>query len=263
MNRSGKLILAVIIALASYLGYCMKQQTNSITGEVQNISLSPSEEIAIGLNSAPQMMAEFGGEYPNPKVQALMDQVGEKLLRNSVAGKSEYQFDFHVLADDQTINAFALPGGQVFITMGLLKRLKTEDQLACVVGHEIGHVIGRHGAEHMAKQELTQGLIGAAQVATADANNPNGSAQIAAFVGNMINMKYGREDEIESDNFGVQFLLSAGYDPNAMIEVMEILAEAANGQRQPEFMSSHPSPENRIQKLKETIAYYKNGGQNK
>ena len=87
MNSSGKLILAVIIALASYLGYCMKQQTNSITGEVQNISLSPSEEIAIGLNSAPQMMAEFGGEYPNSKVQALMDQVGEKLLRNSVAGK--------------------------------------------------------------------------------------------------------------------------------------------------------------------------------
>ena len=73
-------------------------------------------------------------------------------------------------------------------------------------------------------------------------------------------MKYGREVELESDNFGVQFLLSAGYDPNGMIEVMEILKEAANGQKPPEFMSSHPSPENRIEKLRETIEYYKNGG---
>lgn len=257
MNRSGKLILAVVIALASYLGYCMKQQTNPITGEVQHISITPADEVAIGLNSAPEMMAQFGGELPNEKVQALLDKVGNKLIQNSLASKSEYQFDFHVLADDQTINAFALPGGQIFITLGLLKRLSTEDQLAGVIGHEIGHVIGRHGAEHMAKQELTQGLVGAAQVATADPNNPNGSAQIAAFVGNMIDLKYGREDELESDNFGVQFLLSAGYEPNAMIEVMQILKEASNGQSQPEFMSSHPSPENRIEKLKEAIAYYK------
>lgn len=256
MNGKGKLVVAIVIALFSVVGYFFKSQKNPYTGENQHISISAADEVAIGLNSAPEMMEQFGGEYPDARVQALADKVGERLLQASLQN-TEYQFDFHVLADDQTINAFALPGGQIFITMGLLKRLSTEDQLAGVIGHEIGHVIGRHGAEHMAKQELSQGLVMATQVATADPNNPAGSAQIAAFVANMVNMKYGREDELESDNFGVQFLINAGYKPEAMIEVMEILKQAAGGNRQPEFMSSHPSPENRIEKLQQSIEYYK------
>jgi predicted Zn-dependent protease len=116
----------------------------------------------------------------------------------------------------------------------------------------------------MAKQELTQGLTGAAVLATYDPNNPAsyGSAAVAQLIGNMINMKYGRDDELESDKLGVKFMAESGYNPTGMIRVMEILAEASgkSGSRQPEFASTHPNPENRIQKIKEAIqAQFPNG----
>ena len=115
----------------------------------------------------------------------------------------------------------------------------------------MGHVINRHSAEHIAQQELTQGLIQATDIATGD------PGMISRFVGSMVNMKYGREDELESDSYGVKYLVESDYKPEAMIEVMKILKEASGGGNQPEFMSTHPSPDNRIEKLKEVIAKYK------
>jgi predicted Zn-dependent protease len=149
-----------------------------------------------------------------------------------------------------------LPGGQVFITEGLLKRLKSEDQLAGVLGHEIGHVIGRHSAEQVAKAKLTQGLTGAAVIATFDPNNPRsvGTAAMAALIGKMVNIKFGRDDELESDKLGVDFMADTGYRPESMVEMMQILAEAGGNQRPPEFFSTHPNPENRITRIKEAIA---------
>ncbi len=101
----------------------------------------------------------------------------------------------------------------------MLTRLQSEDQLAGVLGHEVGHVIARHSAEQMSKQELSQGIAGAAGVATGDAN----SAYYAQVVANMVNMKYGRDDELESDDLGVRFMIQAGYNPEALIGVMDIL----------------------------------------
>jgi len=142
-----------------------------------------------------------------------------------------------------------LPGGQIFISTGLYNLLQTEGQLAGVLGHEIGHVIARHSSQRLAKNKLTQGLTGAVAVATGDAS----ATQVAAVVGELINMSYGRDDELESDALGVRFMSEAGYDPRAMIEVMKILAKASGGARQPEFFSTHPNPENRIEKIQETI----------
>lgn len=247
-NNRGRLLMAAVVALIAVVSYFGKKSVNPITGEEQYVSLTPEQEIALGLQSTPEIAAQFGGFYPDEEAQELVKRVGSKIVSTTEAGKSPYQFDFHVLADDQTVNAFALPGGQIFITVALLTRLKTEDQLAGVLGHEIGHVIGRHSAEHMAQQELTQGLISAGQIAT---NDPN---MIASYVGQMISMKFGREDELESDAFGVHYMYETGYDPQGMIEVMEILAEASGGSSTPEFQSTHPSPENRIEKLKAIIA---------
>jgi predicted Zn-dependent protease len=252
-----KIIIGAIIAIIAVISYYSKTQVNPVTGEKQRVSLTPEQEVALGLQSAPQMIRQMGGEYNDPKVRAMVERVGQKIVNNTEAGKSQYKFDFHVLADPKTINAFALPGGQIFITMGLLNLLKTEDELAGVLGHEIGHVIGRHSAEQMAKDELTQGLVSATAIATYDPNNPNMQAAIAQFVGNMINMKYSREDEIEADRFGVKYLFETGYKPEAQIEVMEILEEASGGQRQPEFLSTHPSPGNRIEEIKKYIQEYK------
>jgi predicted Zn-dependent protease len=258
MQRGGssslKLLLAAGIVIFSLVKYFSSSEVNEVTGEKQYISLTKDQEIALGLNSAPQMAQEFGGLSQNAQAQQLVKQVGEKIVKSSDAGKTQYPFQFYVLADQRTVNAFALPGGPIFITEALLARLKSEDQLAGVLGHEVGHVIARHSAEQMSKQELTQGIAGAAGVAAGDMN----SAYYAQVVANMVNMKYGREDELESDDLGVRFMLQAGYDPMALIGVMDILEEASGGSNVPEFQSTHPSPANRRAKIQAAIDKYRN-----
>jgi predicted Zn-dependent protease len=138
----------------------------------------------------------------------------------------------------------------VFITEGLLRRLETEAELAGVLGHEIGHVIARHSSERLAKQQLTQGLLGALVVGSGDYS----TAQIGQIVGSMINMSYGRDDELEADALGIRIMAEGRYDPRALIRVMEVLAKASGGSRQPEFFSTHPAPENRSTRIKEAIA---------
>ena len=248
--RNARFIIAAIIALVSVGTYYGTTSENPLTGEKQRVAMSPEQEIALGLRSAPEMAARMGGVSRNPQATALVKKVGEKLVRESFAARSPYKFSFHVLADPRTVNAFALPGGPVFITEGLLRHLKGEAEVAAVLGHEIGHVIARHSSERLAKQQLTQGLVSAVVLGSGDYS----TAQIGQMVGGMINMKYGREDEIESDKLGLRIMSEAGYDPRAMIRVMEVLAQASGGSRQPEFMSTHPAPENRAARIREEIA---------
>lgn len=253
-NR-GTLIIALIFAAISLFKYFASSSVNEITGETQHVSLSIDQEIALGLQSSPSMIQQHGGLHPDPEAQAAVKRVGRALVENSKVRLTGYQFEFHLLADAQAINAFALPGGQCFITAALASQLENEDQLAGVLGHEIGHVVARHGAERIAKQQLTQGLTGAAVIAAGD----YGSAQAAQMIANVISMKYGREQELESDDLGVRFMIRAGYDPNEMLGVMKILKKAGGGAKQPEFFSTHPDPENRAEKILESIEKYKNG----
>ena len=252
---SGRLIMAAAIAIFSIISYFGTTQNNPITGETQHISITPDQEIALGLQAAPEMESQFGGEDANTNDQAIVDQVGNNILQGSSAGNSPYQFDFHLLADPQTINAFALPGGQVFITRALYDKLQTEGELAGVLGHEIGHVIARHSAEQIAKTQLTEGLTGAAVIAAYDPNNPSSaqSAQIAALIGQLVTLKFSRDDELEADKFGVCFMNEAGYDPNEMVGLMQILQASETGNRPPEFFSTHPNPANRIQQIQTDI----------
>lgn len=251
----GRMVIGLIIAAISGILYFTNTQVNPVTGEKQRVALSPEQEIALGVQSAPQMAEQFGGLLPNAAVQAYVKQVGQRVVASSAAKDSPYKFDFHVLRDPQTVNAFALPGGQIFITAALLKKLQNEAQLAGVLGHEVGHVIGRHSAEQMAKARLTQGLVGAAGVAgSSDYSSGQTAAMIANMVGSMVNMRFGREDELESDMLGVRYMLQANYDPRALKDVMRILAESRSGSAQPEFLSTHPDPGNRTQRIDDEIA---------
>lgn len=153
------------------------------------------------------------------------------------------------MADPETINAFALPGGQIFITYALYSRLENEDQLAGVLGHEIGHVLGRHSAERIAEGEFWQTISQGASVG-ADAGG------LVAGIGQNVLLGNGRGDELESDDLGVRFMIKAGYDPYQMIDVMEILKAAAGPSRVPEFQSTHPDPDNRMEKIREAIIKY-------
>ncbi|NNK69616.1 MAG: M48 family metalloprotease [Flavobacteriaceae bacterium] len=256
MRRGGskiKLLIGAAIILFAVIKYCSSAEVNPYTGEKQHIALSEEQEIAMGIQAAPQMAQQHGGLYPNENYQAFVDQVGQRLVNNSIAAQTNYKYDFHLLADQQTINAFALPGGQIFITYALFSKLENEDQLAGVLGHEIGHVVGRHSAERMAKQGLTQGILSGVAVGI----DPN-TAQGAAAIAQMLNMQYGRDDELQSDDLGVRFMLKAGYNAEEMIGVMEILKAAAGPNRVPERMSTHPDPENRMERIREAIEKYKN-----
>ncbi len=252
MNRSSwkiRIFIGLAIVAFAFIQRCNSKEENPYTGRVQTINMSPEQEIAIGLQSAPEIAQEYGGLYPDQNLQARVDQVGNKLIQNSIARETPYKYEFHLLADDKTINAFALPGGPVFITYALFRQLN-EAQLAGVLGHEIGHVIGRHSAERIAEGDFWKTISMGASVG-ADAGSIVGS------IGQNTLLKNGRGDELESDDLGVLFMIQSGYDPYEMIKVMEILKAASGSNRVPEFQSTHPDPENRIERIKEAIQKYK------
>jgi len=244
-----RLLIGVAIIAFAYIQRCNRQEVNPYTGKKQAISMTTDQEIAIGLQSAPQMTQQYGGLYPDERLQSYVDMVGNKLVHSSLASETPYKYDFHLLADDQTINAFALPGGQCFITYALLSKLESEEQLAGVLGHEIGHVLGKHSAERIAESDFWKTATTGATVFDM------GGA--AGGIGQKTLLRNGRGDELESDELGVQFMIDAGYNPEAMIGVMKILKTAAGPNRTPEFQSTHPDPENRIEKIRAAIKKYK------
>lgn len=258
-----KFIVALLVAAVSLVTYWCSTDENEFTGEQQHVDMTVEQEIALGLQASPQMAQQYGGLHPDREAAAAVKGIGQKLVQNMRVRDSPYQFEFHLLADEQTVNAFALPGGQIFITAGLLRRMSSEAQVAGVLGHEIGHVVARHSAQQIAKAKLTQGLTGAAAIAMYDPDNPGSGqsgAAVAAMVGKLLNMRYGREDELESDRLAVELTGNAGYDPRAMLEVMRILEEASSGAGGPEFLQTHPNPGNRIRQIEQAIANaYPNG----
>lgn len=260
-RRSGpginpRIIMGLLIIVGSLLYHWIATTSyqNEFTGRKQALAMAtPQEEIALGLQSAPQMIRESGGLSRDAKGRALVDRVGARLIASTAARETSYQFKFHLLADTETVNAFALPGGQIFITEALFRRLKSEDQLAGVLGHEMGHVVGRHSNEQMANSQLWSGLAQGLGVLLSDGHN-NSGAQIANMVAQWRVMKFSRDDESESDALGVRFMMQAGYNPEALIGVMEILAQVSGGANKSDFMSSHPNPENRMEHIREAIA---------
>ena len=251
MGRSSwkiRIFIGLAIVAFAFVKRCSSKEENLYTGRVQTINMSAEQEIAIGLQSTPEIAQQYGGLYPDERLQSYVDKVGNKLIQNSVARETPYQYDFHLLADDQTINAFALPGGPVFITYALFKQLN-EAQLAGVLGHEIGHVIGRHSAERIAEGEFWQTLSTGASVG-------GDMGGLVGGIGQNTLLTNGRDDELESDDLGVLFMIQSGYEPEEMIKVMEILKASAGPNRAPEFQSTHPDPENRIDKIRESIAKY-------
>lgn len=261
-----RLGIGLLFAVFGLVTYCTNVVTNPVTGEKQRVQLSPQQEVVLGQRSGSQMAAKHGGLYPDTALQNYVSQVGERIVQQSAASQAPsanapYPFKFYLLSDPKIINAFALPGGPVFITVALLQRLKSEAQLAGVLGHEIGHVVARHGAEHLAKQQLGASLVNAVGIAASD--NPNDARQaalLAQAVNQLVSLRYGRDDELESDQLGFRFMRDAGYNPEGILELMQILGATRKGGTPPEFFSTHPNPDNRLERLKNLIAQaYPNG----
>ena len=251
-NRKIKLLIGAAIILFTVFQYYSNSEVNEYTGKKQQISMTVEEEIAIGVLIAPQMAQHFGGLYPDQNFQKLIDKVGQQLVENSIAKKALYKYDFHLLKDSKTINAFALPGGQIFITYAFFSKLENEDQLAGVLSHEIAHVIGRHFAERIEKQGLTQVVLSGVNFGFTP-NKSENALDITYF----LKMNYNVNDELESDKLSIKIMIDAGYNPIELIEVMKLLKEAAKSTKTPERLSTHPDPENKIENIKKTIEKYK------
>jgi len=251
-SRSGagiRLLVALAFAAFAVISFLGSQEYNPVTGENQYVSLTREQEIRLGLESIPTMLEQFGPRLDNADAQDYIDEVGFLLVRESVAADTEWEWEFTIINNPDLVNAFALPGGQIFITTALINEFETEGQLAGVLSHEIVHVLARHSSQQLAKQELTQGLIGAIAIGSEDPN----AAQAAAVFAQVVNVSYSRDAETQSDLIGIQIMVDAGYDPYAMAEVMAILARASGGSVGPEFLLTHPSPDNRIERIEATI----------
>lgn len=249
----GRIILAIIIALIGWIMYMGQVEVNPVTQERQHVAISPDQEIRLGLESAPEMAREMGGEVPASDPRAVeVQKIGKYLVAHTIANKSPWKFQFHLLADSKTVNAFALPGGQIFITLGLFDKLQNEAQLAGVLGHEMGHVIERHSSEQMAKNQLGQALVIA--VGTAASDQSNNGYKVAAVVNQAIQLRYSRKDESEADIWGLKLMSSAGFNPEAMLDVMKILKAASRGNPGIEIFQSHPNPDLRMKQIEEYLA---------
>ena len=244
-----RLLIGLAIVAFAFFKKCTSRETNPYTNRVQTINMTTDEEIQLGFANREAMAQQHGGLYPDAGAQARVDMIGEKLVRSSMASDSDYKFEFHLLADNRSINAFALPGGQIFITNALYSKLD-DDQLAGVLGHEIGHVLGRHSAERIAETDFWQTVSTGASVGADMGGVVNG-------IGQQTLLTNGKDDELESDDLGVLLMINSGYEPEAMIEVMKILKVAAGPNRTPDFQSTHPDPDDRIAKIKESIRKYK------
>jgi predicted Zn-dependent protease len=214
--------------------------------------MSWEEEVQIGSQAAPQFIEQSGGELPDQGIVQYVRDMGARLASQSEMPDIEWEF---FVLDSQVINAFALPGGKVFISRGLMAKMDNEAQLAGVIGHEIGHVTARHGNERMGKAMIAQGLILAAGIGGAVSDNEY--MQVlgvgTAVGGQLFLLKYSRGNELEADALGVRYMAKVGYNPVGQIQVMEILREASGGGAPPEWLSTHPASDTRISNLEEII----------
>ena len=252
MIRNSMLIGGIVLVV-SMLSGCT---TNLATGRSQLNFLSRSSEIAIGTDAAPALVEEYGGEVANERVRAYVERVGRKLVEHTEGDASTLPWEFFLL-DSDVINAFALPGGKVFVSRGLAEQLSSEAELAGVIGHEIGHVTARHTNERISQGMLIQFGILAAGVGAQQSDDELvrlGVPLIVGVGGQGYMLKFGRSQELESDKLGLRYMAAAGYDPWALLGVMEILQRASSGNKPPEFLSTHPYAENRMKQIRAILS---------
>lgn len=240
------LALLALTAAASFLSGC---KTNAATGRSQLQYFSPEQEIALGTQSKPSMLQEFGGTVPDGQADAYVTEIGKKLAAVTEDYNPGLPWEFTFL-NSNVINAFALPGGKVFVTRALVKQMTSEAELAHVLGHEVGHVTARHTNDRMVQATGAQILAGAAGAATKN----DRVAQLAANAGSIVVLGYSREQEREADYLGMRYMSRIGYDPAAAIKVMEILNRASGDRSQPQWLQTHPYPEDRIERIKGHLA---------
>ncbi len=239
---------AALVAAALTVAACA---TNPATGERQLAFMGQGQEIALGQQADKEIAAAMG-LYPDQEVQAYVERLGKSLAAKSE--RPDLPWTFRVV-DDPVVNAFALPGGFIYVTRGLITHLTSEAELASVLGHEIGHVTGRHTVERLSKAQLASVGLAVGMILQPELRNYGDLAQ--AGLG-LLFLKYSRDDERQADDLGLRYLNNANYDPREMVEVFDVLrrvsAKQGEGGRIPGWLATHPTPEKRIETISAQVA---------
>ncbi len=235
------------------------------TGGTDLVMMSEEDEIALGHASVEQLRGQFPA-YKNRELQARVERIGAELA--ALSHRPDIAYDF-TLVDTPDVNAFALPGGHIYVTRGLLAYLESDAELAGVLGHEIGHVAARHSVQRHSQQRLTQAgvyLGSLAASAFGDAYAGAAAADLGNLFGGALLSGYGREDELQADRLGAEYMAKAGYDPEALLdvittlkdqEIFEIDRAAEEGRRANVYhgvFASHPSADQRLKEIIESVA---------
>jgi hypothetical protein len=212
---------------------------------------SPQQDIDLGK----QVAADAEKQLPPckaPRVDAYLTELGWKLVAKLPTEGVKYPFEFHCV-NDEAINAFALPGGYVFVNRGAIEAADNEAQLAGVIAHELSHVALRHGTTEATKARAAQGFVGILGAILGD--NAGGAllTELGRFSAGGVLLRYSRTSEMQADVMGTQVLYDAGYDPRALAQFFEKIEADSKGQNPPEFFSDHPNPENRVERVEEEI----------
>ena len=246
--RVRRLLLAVLTPAVIVAASCA---INPATGSRELSLVSEGQEIQMGRGADPEIVAQMG-LYPDSAVQRYVRDIGLRMAAESE--RPELPWTFRVL-DDPTVNAFALPGGFIYITRGIMAHLTSEAELAGVLGHEIGHVTARHSANQMSRAQLAQVGLGLGMIFSETVRSYGGVASQSL---GLLFLKFGRDDESQADELGIRYMTRSGYDPRELAGVMTMLSrtsELASGSgRAPEWMSTHPDPANRSESILAQVA---------
>ena len=238
--------------------------TNPVTGQKDFVLMSESQEIALGRETHPQVLERYG-YYDDPELQAYVSRIGETLAARS--HRQDLVFRFTVV-DSSEVNAFALPGGYVYVTRGILPYFNSEAELAAVLGHEIGHVTARHSVRQYTAAQVT-GLAGA--VIASQVGTP-GAGDVLNVLGTAVVRGYGRQHELEADRLGAEYLARTGYEPENMLDVLGFLKDQQEYARQMAeeegrdyqgysgLLATHPSNDRRLQELVRGARQYQANG---
>lgn len=262
-----KLIPSLLIA--TLLTACATV-TNPVTGLAERSVMDEKTEIAEGEKGHQQVLKEYG-VYADPKVQAYVNELGQRLAKQSHRNTIEWHF---TVLDSPEINAFALPGGYVYVTRGIMAYMESEADLAGVIGHEIGHVTARHGAQRATRQQTAGfGVLAATLLgAVLESQGVSGAGQLAGQLSQNVAAgyiaSYGRDQELQADQLGAEYLVRSHYDPQNMVNVIKVLKnqerfaedQAKAEGRQPgqrnNWLSSHPSNDQRLNDITQIAAHY-------
>ncbi len=234
------------------LGAAVGCVTNPATGRRQFNFMSRDDEIALGLESGPQLTQSYGGEVPSPAIAAYVTSVGRKLVEQTESDYRDLPWKFTLLNSD-VINAFALPGGQVFVSRALAERFTSEAELAAVLGHEVGHVTAEHADRAVGTQLGLSVVAAGASIFAGDDQTLQLASQAVVGASGVYALTFSREQENEADELGMRYMVAAGYDPVGMLRVMETLAQASKGSGQWEILATHPDPQTRVGKVTKRI----------